>query len=480
MSSQLTARPSDIPLRNLYNLLEPITVPNERARFTNWGRTFTCTPHAIFEPENEFQCELILELARREGKTVRVAGVGHSPSDLACTTEFMLRTTKLNRVLEVNTEKRYVVAQSGIILNDLHAQLAKNNLAMMNLGSISEQTLGGVVTTATHGSGVNYGVISTNVMALSLLLADGSRITCSRNEHADLFLASICGLGATGIILSIQLEVEPAFRLKESQKPLPFDDVVRDMDKLIHSAEHVRFWWFPTTDTVIYSQANRTNEPKKPAGSWWWHSFLGYHVIQFLLFIARYITVLNLWIGTFACWLVKGDTVGVDDSYNIFNVDCRYPQHTTEWAVPYENAQACLREFHDYLHKEMQDPHGIRPHFPVEIRFSAADDIWLSPSYGQLTCWIGIVQYKPYGFNVPYRKLFQAYEDIVVRHRGRPHWAKAHRLQPDGLQKLYPHFNDFRRVIDRVDPDGVFRNEYVQRHIMGQPIDPRVFKQRRS
>ena len=101
MHSQLTLRPSDIPLKNLYNLLQSITVPAEKARFTNWGRTFTCVPSAIFEPENEFQCELVLELARREGKTLRVAGVGHSPNDLACTNQYMLRTTKLNRVLEV-------------------------------------------------------------------------------------------------------------------------------------------------------------------------------------------------------------------------------------------------------------------------------------------------------------------------------------------------------------------------------------------
>jgi len=83
---------------------------------------------------------------------------------------------------------------------------------------------------------------------------------------------------------------------------------------------------------------------------------------------------------------------------------------------------------------------------------------------------------RPYGFNVPYRKLFQAFEDIVIRHRGRPHWAKAHRLQPDGLRKLYPRFDDFRRVIEQVDPKGTFRNEYVQRHIIGQAIDSRIFK----
>lgn len=105
MSTQLTARPSDIPLQNLYSLLQPITVDKSspRASFINWGRTFQCSPLSVFEPENEFQCELVVELAKREGQVIRAVGVGHSPSDLACTKGFMLRTTKLNRILEVCT-----------------------------------------------------------------------------------------------------------------------------------------------------------------------------------------------------------------------------------------------------------------------------------------------------------------------------------------------------------------------------------------
>lgn len=133
---------------------------------------------------------------------------------------------------------------------------------MTNVGSISEQSLAGVITTATHGSGIHYGVLSTQVRALSLLLADGSRASCSRTERPDLFLASICGLGATGIILSVQLDVEPIFRLKEIQRSLSFDEVVRNFDQHVRSAEHVRFWWFPTMDIVRCSYFNRTNEVK--------------------------------------------------------------------------------------------------------------------------------------------------------------------------------------------------------------------------
>ena len=89
----------------LYGELERIAVNPDApaAQFINWGRTFSCTPLVVFEPETEHQCALILELARREGKRVRFAGVGHSPSDLACTGEYMLKTVKLNRVLEVSS-----------------------------------------------------------------------------------------------------------------------------------------------------------------------------------------------------------------------------------------------------------------------------------------------------------------------------------------------------------------------------------------
>ncbi|KIJ61238.1 hypothetical protein HYDPIDRAFT_97107 [Hydnomerulius pinastri MD-312] len=481
MSSAAQTELSAIPLDSIYELLRPITVPSNSpdARFTNWGRTFTCSPLAVFEPESEYHCQLILELGRREGKVVRAVGVGHSPSDLACTSGFMLRTTKLNRLLEVHADKRYVIAQAGISLDALHVDLAKHGLAMINVGSISDQTLGGIVTTATHGTGITYGVISTHVMALTLLLADGSRVSCSRQERPDLFIASICGLGSTGLILTVTLEVEPAFRLKEVQETIDFHECVRNMRSLVSASEHVRFWWFPAAGTMRVSSADRSVEPSRPVGSWLWHSFFGFHVIQFLLFVARYILSLNVFISRFAAWLVSERAIAIDDSHRIFNLECRYPQHTTEWAIPYENTEACLEDLHSWLAKEFADPGGLRPHFPIEVRFSDSDDIWLSPSNGQKTCWIGIVQYKPYGYEVPYKKLFERFEAILFRHGGRPHWAKAHHLRPETLRALYPRFDDFVGVLQDVDPRGMFRNEYVQRHIfgkMGPEYNGRVFK----
>ncbi|KAF8622619.1 hypothetical protein AX15_006874 [Amanita polypyramis BW_CC] len=478
-SPPTTAHPSQVPLQNIRELLKPITVAptSAHARFHNWAQTYHCRPHTVFEPETEDQCKFILELARREGRKVKAVGVGHSPSDLACTTDFMLRTDKLNRIIEINSQKRYVIAQAGITLHKLHAELAKHHMAMSCIGSISDQTLAGVITTASHGSGIHFGVISTQVMAVALMQADGSHITCSRNEHPDLFLATLCGLGATGIILTVQLELEPAFRLKEVQESLPFDAVVNELDQLVGSAEHVRFWWYPSTDIVRCSYSDRTLEPKRSTGNWWL-TFLGDELTQLLLFMGRSYSYLNVLAAWLTCWLMKDRAICVDDGYRLFNIDCKFSQFTTEWAVPYENSKACLRELDAWLKQESADPNGLRPHNPVEIRFTSADDIWLSPSHGQRTCYIGVIQYRPYGLNVPYRKYFKRFEEIMSRYQGRPHWAKAHGLQPDDLRKLYPRFDDFVRAISEVDPRGVFRNEYIERHIFGKPISRRVFKLR--
>jgi L-gulonolactone oxidase len=93
-----------------------------------------------------------------------------------------------------------------------------------------------------------------------------------------------------------------------------------------------------------------------------------------------------------------------------------------------------------------------------------------------------IKQKRPYNVNVPYRLLFERFERTMIRYGGRPHWAKAHGLRPDALSVLYPKFESFRDLLNLHDPEGMFRNEYVSRHIFGATgpsFSARVFKVRR-
>lgn len=164
---------------------------------------------------------------------------------------------------QVDIEKNFVVAQAGITLVDLQRQLASYNLGMRNFGSISTQALGGVISTATHGTGIAFKVLSADVMALTIMLADGSVVACSRDHEKDLFLATLCGLGCTGLILTVQLRVEPAFVLREVQETLPFDEVLENLDVMVSASQHVRLWWYPQSRSVRVSSADRVTEVRR-------------------------------------------------------------------------------------------------------------------------------------------------------------------------------------------------------------------------
>jgi len=104
ISDDIQSTPAALPTESLLKLLHPITLPpqSSRAKFHNWAETFLCSPAVVFEPSTEEECCAILELAKRHGRTVRAVGAGHSPSDLACTSDFMIRTNKLDGVIEVS------------------------------------------------------------------------------------------------------------------------------------------------------------------------------------------------------------------------------------------------------------------------------------------------------------------------------------------------------------------------------------------
>jgi len=230
-----------------------------------------------------------------------------------------------------------------------------------------------------------------------------------------------------------------------------------DIVEAMGSAEHVRMWWYPQSNRVCVSRLNRTYEPVpspeealsplRKMGNWFWDTFLGHNVLQFAYYLGRIWPNVNYYAGLFYSSPVfftrsfellfsvssiveslspsfqKSGTLSpaqlppllqpsspvkieagpgahhpvitlLDVSHKIFNVDCLFPQYTIEWSIPLSNASSCLRDVRTWLDEEHRNPKGLRPHFPIEVRCSEGDDIWLSPAYGRRTCWIGIIVYK--------------------------------------------------------------------------------------
>lgn len=548
---------STLPLPTLLTLLSPITLPphSPRSTFHNWARTFSCTPAHVYAPTSAEECRLVVEYARRHGLKVRAAGVGHSPSDLACTGEVMVRMTGLDAFLGVDDEDavgQRVVArvQGGITLASLHAHLAAQQpspLAMSNLGSISEQTLAGVISTATHGSGYDFKVLSDAVDYLVLVSSSPGAplVRCSSVENSDLFQASLCGLGLTGLIVEVGYRVERAFRLRQVTEAIEIErllpttsndakgsmtskDVERQqqqaavektssavassseqtpllaapdassssvsrlltsptsglpisgqpaIDILARASQHTRLWWYPQTRGVVVARADRTYEPAPvPKTPTFWQTMLtrvglgggnvlSYHVTQFLLFLSRFYLFPTRFVSAWVYALSAPRQVQVDESHKVFAFDCLFPQYTTEWAIPYERTAECLKALSDWYDDEAAKWRGMRPHFPLEIRFVEGDDIWLSPAYGRRTTYLGIVQYRAYTLPAPeHAAIFAAFASIIKRFEGRPHWAKQHDFGERELRAAYERFDAFVDVVKKVDKEGMWRCDYTARH----------------
>ena len=194
---------------------------------------------------------------------------------------------------------------------------------------------------------MTFPVISQHVksLVLALPLPGAPIVRVSAEEDPELFRASLCGLGATGLMLEVEIEVEPAFRLRETKEAKTLDFVFENLDKIKASAEHVRLWWYPDGKGIVVGRANRTYEvsrrsnagqlfgalagcrrsadgqPAQPTSSFMAH-LLGFHITQFFLFVARLIPSLTPAVGRWAWWLSKEDSEVVDDGYKVLNFDC--------------------------------------------------------------------------------------------------------------------------------------------------------------
>ncbi|KAJ1923982.1 D-arabinono-1,4-lactone oxidase [Tieghemiomyces parasiticus] len=445
--------------------------PDPSFTYRNWAQTFECRPELYFEPETEDEVVALVKRAADEGKVVKVFGAGHSPSDLPCSDGYMLNMDKMNKLIEIDTRTNTATFEAGVRLHEMHPILRAQGLALSVLGAISEQSLAGAIATGTHGTGIQFGNLSSSVRYVRLVNGCGRVMDCSPAQNADVFAAARCHIGALGIVTRVSIQCEPAFRLESVQEPIEFETMLDDMDQLVHAAQHTKFLWFPYSNKVVISKLNRTDKPVlRPAEPWAITRLKDRYVYELELYGTRF---LPSFLPEVERWFWSKHYARrvhlVDDSNRVFNFDCMFRQYTNEWAIPIEHTAAAIRDLNAVLANARYPIH-----FPIEIRFVRRDDVWLSPSYGRDVCYIGVVMYKPFNKNVPYRNFWLDFERVMKSHDGRPHWAKYHLMSYEDLARVYPRLDDFLAVRRRLDPKNIFLNDYLKRHLLpgGKPEIP--------
>ncbi len=427
--------------------------------WSNWSGSVTCTPHQICMPRNVEEVVAIVRDAARAGQTVRVAGSGHSFTDLVKTDQVLVSLDHLSGLVEVDTRAREATVLAGTKLWKVNDLLEIYGLTMENLGDINVQSIAGAISTGTHGTGLAFGNLSTQVNGLTLITADGSPLKCSKEENPDIFKAALVSLGALGIIVEVRLRLVPAFRLSYIRKKDNFYEVIGKAIACARSNRHFEFYLFPHTDTVQLKLWNETDEPvtRHVTRRWFTDSFLENMVFGV---VSRSCRSRPRRCRAMAQFMAKrlNDTHEVDAGHRVLSTERNVRFNEMEYAVPMRDGLRAIQDIKNWIERE-----GIAVHFPIEYRFVKGDDIPLSPCYGRDSVCISLHMFQ----GMPYERYFEGGGRIFRRYGGRPHWGKMHSLTARNLAELYPKWNDFRRVREELDPKGVFLNEYLKSLLVG-------------
>eukprot|EP00753_Platysulcus_tardus_P004928 PLAT12768.1.p1 GENE.PLAT12768.1~~PLAT12768.1.p1 ORF type:complete len:480 (-),score=192.46 PLAT12768.1:29-1447(-) len=454
----------------------------------NWAETASCKPSKVWQPTSLEELQAAVRGAGEAGASVRVIGSGHSPSDIACSDEHVICVRRLNRVLSIDRDALTVDVQAGCTLKVLIAKLDEAGMALPLLGSIVEQTIGGALATATHGTGLQFGMLGDGLLSATLVLADGNSLQVDRDSR---FMPAVrVHLGALGALYSVRLRIVPQFQVSVVEKRERMSELLPVLRSRAEAVAHFRALYIPHTDCVWTWEASRVTqrdssvalaEPAERRSSrrrgllaflrrllarfsyWFRWRFIGFHALQFLYACGRWLpAIIPLANKLLAAITYRGQQRSSDVSFRQFTMDCRYKQHVSEWCVPLRNATAAL----DAVRRLFVDSGGrFRAHLPVELRFQAGDSTsLLSPTGGEPALWIGIIAYKPYNLDVRYRSYFSAFEQAMRTVGGRPHWAKAFHLQADELSDMYaPGWQRFQQLRAELDPTGLFTNKWTKR-----------------
>ena len=281
------------------------------------------------------------------------------------------------------------------------------------------------------------------------------------DRNRDLFDAARVGLGALGVITEVTLRVVPDFVLREEVDSVPVGVAVRDFDTIRTSAPFVKLWLLPHTDKALIFRYWPTDEPPNlsATATWFDRDIVNPYVLRPLIAATRRSDraappMMRL-IG--ATYLSGRARLG--PARHILGLAAVPPIHgEVEYGLPVTAAGAAFERLAALAHGSQ----GIG--FIQEVRFAAADDIWLSQAYQRDTCWLGAYVQgirSDDGYS-------RAAEAMLQEFGGRPHWGKSFTADRDYLASVYPKFKDFDALRRRLDPAGVLHNEFTDR-VFGPP-----------
>ncbi len=413
----------------------------------NWAGNHRYAAARVHRPRTVEDVRTIVTQSRK----LKALGTRHSFNDVADTTGELISLAHFDSVEEPDAASRTVNVGAGVTYGKLCGRLHRAGFALHNLASLPHISVAGACATATHGSGDRLGGLATAVRAMRVVTADARVLDVSRESNGDAFAGMVVSLGGLGVVTRLTLDVVPAFDVRQDvYENLPLAAVEQHFDEVTSMADSVSLFtdwrdarfnqvWLkrrvtdgPAADvTPEHFGATRATGPRHPIDG----------------------------ISPVNCTEQMGAAGAWHERLPHFRMDytpSSGEELQSEYFVPRARAAAALRAVY-----------GLRDHVPPllqisEVRTIAADEMWMSPCYRRASVAIHFTWRK----DVPgVAGVLPRIEHALDPFDARPHWGKLFTMQPARVRSLYPKLSEFRQLLVTSDPDGKFRNAFLDRYV---------------
>jgi xylitol oxidase len=383
---------------------------------------------------------------------LKALGARHSFNGIADSTEDQISLKHFDQI-ELDTKAKTVTVGAGVTYGQLAPYIDGRGFAVHNLASLPHVSVVGACATATHGSGSKNGNLSTAVRAMEIITANGDVLTFSREKLGDKFLGTVVGLGALGVITRITLDVQPAFQMTQVvYENLSFSELKHHLDDVFASGYSVSIFtdWQNHRATQVWIKRRVEQDLHADQGTGFYGATPATRNLHPLAGHSAENCTEQM--GIPGPWYERLP------HFRMNFTPSSGAELQSEYFVPLDKGYAAILAVEQLRNQ-------ITPHlFISELRTIAADDLWMSPCYRQPSMTLHFT-WKPEWPAV--KRVLPLIEERLAPFGARPHWAKLFTMTPAHIKAQYATMSDYQAILAQYDPNGKFRNEFINRNIYG-------------
>lgn len=412
----------------------------------NWAGNYQYKAENIHLPKSVEEVQaLVIKLPKQ-----KALGSTHCFNDIADSPQNQISTLHLDKVIAIDEAAKTITVEGGAKYGQFAPQLHEKGFALHNLASLPHISVAGACATGTHGSGVKNGNLATPVRAIEMVTSSGEVVNLSRDKDGDRFKGAVVGLGALGIVTKVTLDILPTFEVAQNVfLDLPLQSMKDHFEEIMSAGYSVSLFTDWQNQKVSQIWVKRKVEPgMKSLGADFFGAKAADRDVHPILALSAENCTPQM--GVPGPWHERLP------HFKMGFMPSSGEELQSEFFVSKENAVDALLA----IEKKGAE---IFPHlFISEIRTIAADDLWMSPHYKRDSVAIHCTwkQHTP-----EVMKLITMIESELASFAPRPHWGKLFTIDPKALQSRYERHADFLALAKEFDPDGKFRNAYLDLNI---------------